>query len=618
MTPELNSLARSGVVILSTYLLHSFVVLGATWLVLVASRTNSWTLRERVWRWMAVLPFVTASVQLAWVDHSPLVAWTFDESSSVDRRIARSAEKNVVSQNGPNSRTSVSEPDDWSITIVPAPVSETVGGLEAVRPHATKAEMINAGVNKDVGDSRKTSPSARSHSRYAPSLPLHRSVAGPNRPIASVEERVERENSSSTDTVRILESRRVVERLETEVESVAAGSSPVVADVAVRGLNEKSVDTNQSSATDVSRSTNIGVFVAYVVSAIALAWIILGAFSFVLAFVRHRRWCRLAAELHVGIARQIVDSISQRHGIRRPIRLLSVGESTDPAAFGFWRWTIVLPIGIEGRLDSDQLLAVLTHEVAHLVRGDTRWLFVGRLLRRCFGWQPLNLLAVREWRRASECLSDDWAVERGVTGIELAKCLTQLAEWRLDSAPCSTGLAAVGSKNSLRMRVERLLTAKPARDLWQRRWSGFALAIALLGISWLLIQNGPRTAWARESTKPSARSESDQLDGKDRIAPSTTATKTSGTNPESRSDRSTKPAAKSPLNIAKPVVTDSANPVGPSRDSLHGDIAELVRELNRAMQMMRADDDPEVKQVVDQIRLRLRAIRHTQYDQNVP
>ena len=83
MTPELNSLARSGVVILSTYLLHSFVVLGATWLVLVASRTNSWTLRERVWRWMAVLPFVTASVQLAWVDHSPLVAWTFAESSSV-------------------------------------------------------------------------------------------------------------------------------------------------------------------------------------------------------------------------------------------------------------------------------------------------------------------------------------------------------------------------------------------------------------------------------------------------------------------------------------------------------------------------------------------------------
>jgi hypothetical protein len=34
-----------------TYLLHSTVLLGGTWLVLRAARVRSWALRERIWKW---------------------------------------------------------------------------------------------------------------------------------------------------------------------------------------------------------------------------------------------------------------------------------------------------------------------------------------------------------------------------------------------------------------------------------------------------------------------------------------------------------------------------------------------------------------------------------------
>lgn len=604
MTLELISLARSGVVILSTYLMHSIVLLGATWLVFALLRPTSWTLRERVWRWMAVLPFVTVCVQLACVDHGPLIAWTFGESQadgayvvSKNRQVnsttsPRSTEDDKLESALPEKSPSlIADPNDWSISIVPGPVTEPVDGFDALKGEVTTAEVAKA-----VADSKKTTRSVLALSEYAPAFRRDDgSLTAASQHASTDADRMRREKLGSTETARIPASTPILVQLSPE--SAAVESTPVVADASTSSLNGRSVDSKVAVIpTDISQGASAGLTVAYAVLSCALGWICIGAISFVLASVRHRRWCRLAAELHTGAARRIVDSICQRHGIRRSIRLLSADDSTDPAAFGFWRWTIVLPNGIESRLDKDQLRAVLTHEAAHLVRGDTRWLFFGGLLHRCFAWQPLNLLAVREWRRASECLCDDWAVERGVTGITLAKCLTQLAEWRLDSAACSAGLAAVGAKSSLRMRVERLLTAKPARDVWQRGWSGAVMVVALLGIAWLLVHSGPRTSWAKESSKPPALAESNPSKDQTKAAPT----------------KSPRPAT------AKPVTKNSGNRLASDPDSMSIEIKELLAELDQGMQLLRADDDPEIKQVVDQIRLRLQSIGHTQQAQGVP
>src|SRR5580704_6848824 len=47
-----------------TYLLHSTVLLGGTWLVLRATRLRSWTLRERIWKLAVILPLMTAAIPL--------------------------------------------------------------------------------------------------------------------------------------------------------------------------------------------------------------------------------------------------------------------------------------------------------------------------------------------------------------------------------------------------------------------------------------------------------------------------------------------------------------------------------------------------------------------------
>lgn len=157
---------------------------------------------------------------------------------------------------------------------------------------------------------------------------------------------------------------------------------------------------------------------------------------------------------------------------------------TEPFACGLFRWTIVLPEGIERQLATAELKAVLAHEVAHLVRRDTWWLWLGEILCTCFAFQPLNFLARRRWQQATELLCDDWAVERHVSATSLANCLARIAEGRLNRKAAVMGLGAVGDTGSLTHRVEWLLRSgratEPTRPRARRMLALLAFSAGLL------------------------------------------------------------------------------------------------------------------------------------------
>jgi hypothetical protein len=200
--------------------------------------------------------------------------------------------------------------------------------------------------------------------------------------------------------------------------------------------------------------------------------------GFLLAVQTLRLRCRFGrARVLQGPARAVLDRFLKRHKIRRRIWLLASTRHAEPIAYGLFRWTIVLPEGTEERLDRSELKALLAHEVAHLVRGDVRWLWTGRVLCTCFAFQPLNFLARRHWQQAAEYLCDDWAIERGIHSLSLARCLTRVAEWRFGVETPEIGLAAGGSEATLVQRVKRLVDEAPVRDAWQQPWRRKLLTI---------------------------------------------------------------------------------------------------------------------------------------------
>src|SRR5437879_8786015 len=153
----------------------------------------------------------------------------------------------------------------------------------------------------------------------------------------------------------------------------------------------------------------------------------------------------------------MLDELCRMVPRARAIRLLAAPDDPEPAAFGINRWTIVLPERAVKELPEDELRALLAHELAHLVRGDSIWLCISRVICSCLAFQPLNHLARREWQRAAEILCDHWAVGRTGTPLALARCLTVVAGWRLSGRASAALLAATGRKSGLADRIERLV-----------------------------------------------------------------------------------------------------------------------------------------------------------------
>ncbi|MFN0055463.1 MAG: M56 family metallopeptidase [Planctomycetales bacterium] len=203
-----------------------------------------------------------------------------------------------------------------------------------------------------------------------------------------------------------------------------------------------------------------------------------------------RRRLSGAGELTCGPARELLDELCRLIPRRGGVRLLAAPDCAEPAAFGLFHWTIVLPSRAEVDLTPDELRSLLAHELAHLVRGDNWWLLASRLICSCCGFQPLNHLARREWQRSAEYQCDAWAVNRTGSRLALARCLTEVAGWRWQRPECAASLAATGRRAGLADRIERLVQGDRLVEPWQEfRTRRLVAGLALLAG---LIACGPR------------------------------------------------------------------------------------------------------------------------------
>ncbi|MFK7777176.1 MAG: M56 family metallopeptidase, partial [Gimesia sp.] len=106
---------------------------------------------------------------------------------------------------------------------------------------------------------------------------------------------------------------------------------------------------------------------------LVVAFVTAGLLQFFIAGRRFRRRIQKFRAVEGGCVSDTLTRVVRRASIRRRVRLLESGDISEPIAFGIWHWTIVVPQGIETRLDRNELEALLAHELAHLVRGDTWW-----------------------------------------------------------------------------------------------------------------------------------------------------------------------------------------------------------------------------------------------------
>jgi beta-lactamase regulating signal transducer with metallopeptidase domain len=179
----------------------------------------------------------------------------------------------------------------------------------------------------------------------------------------------------------------------------------------------------------------------------------------------------------------MATSLSGMAGLTTPPVLTSSEALRSPVVLSARE--ICLPSGITQVLDPVEMRLLLAHEMAHIGRGDLRWLLLANVLCCLLWFAPVYLFAERRRRDAAELCCDDWAARRAGDAYGMARCLVRVAQWTAIRQG-SVGLALTGS-SSISHRVERLLDAESRKC---RIWP-VALVLALLPLAALTPRVAP-------------------------------------------------------------------------------------------------------------------------------
>jgi beta-lactamase regulating signal transducer with metallopeptidase domain len=238
-------------------------------------------------------------------------------------------------------------------------------------------------------------------------------------------------------------------------------------------------------------------------AAVTLLWLGGSAVWFCLAAVRIGRFHAAVRQARAAPAwlQEQTAELARSLGLSRPPDVYLVPGAVAPMLWAVGlRPRLLVSAALWARLDEDQRVTLLLHELAHLRRGD-HWVRGLELLATgLFWWHPVVWLARRELREAEEQCCDAWVVwalpgAARAYATALVEAVDYLSEARPALPPVASGF---GHVHLLKRRLTMILRGTTPRAL---TWGGL---LAVLGLGAVLLPFLPNIAQAEPQSAPRA------------------------------------------------------------------------------------------------------------------
>ncbi len=201
-----------------------------------------------------------------------------------------------------------------------------------------------------------------------------------------------------------------------------------------------------------------------------------------------------------GSRQEAFEALRRRMAVSRPVRLLESTSARVPMVIGWLRPIILMPAAAMMGLSTEQFVAILAHELAHVRRLDYLVNLVQSVAETLLFYHPAVWWLGRRIREEREHCCDDEAVAACGDGLAYARALAAMEELR--GQPRRVAPSAAGKP--LLARIRRLLGVAPAVDRPAGGLAGLvalasvvALGLTLVGAPWT------RSARADVETVPS-------------------------------------------------------------------------------------------------------------------
>ena len=141
-------------------------------------------------------------------------------------------------------------------------------------------------------------------------------------------------------------------------------------------------------------------------------------------------------------------------GIKKKVSVWLSKYIEVPSVTGFLNPIILLPFSIINNLSSEQINAILVHELAHIKRNDYLLNFIQSFLELILFFNPFAIFLSNSAKKERENCCDDWVLTYQFNTLEYAKALLTLEEQR-QHLPLI--LAATSNKKLLLQRIKRFV-----------------------------------------------------------------------------------------------------------------------------------------------------------------
>ena len=257
----------------------------------------------------------------------------------------------------------------------------------------------------------------------------------------------------------------------TSVETAFRMGSPIGTQAGAAVADSAAGAPASASATG-TRSNIGGRLVAVWLTGVALMALVL------LAGVCRLSWLASRARtLQAGEWYDAAGALTREYGMR-PVTLLQSGHPTLLVTWGLFHPRIILPAPAAD-WSAARIHVVLRHELAHIRRGDWGAQLVAEAVRSLHWYNPLVWIACRRLRDESELACDAALMREGLSGLDYAAELLDLARVLNARRHSWTTALAMARPSSLERRVSAMLTEQLDRNPVERKNRAVAVFVAL-------------------------------------------------------------------------------------------------------------------------------------------
>lgn len=187
--------------------------------------------------------------------------------------------------------------------------------------------------------------------------------------------------------------------------------------------------------------------------------------------------------------------------IARQVRVMVSSRISVPMMMGTLRPIILLPVAAVSDLSTDELEAILLHELAHIKRHDYLINIIQSAIEALMFFNPFMWLASRIVRREREHCCDDMVLAYSSSPLPYARALAQLEAYR---SAGTLSIAATGNSNQLFNRIKRIIEMKREQNPYGRV-SAAVIAVLVPALVMIFVAFTPSFAQKQKTSKKGAQ-----------------------------------------------------------------------------------------------------------------